>query len=204
MIYFFIAFEFAVAVLGLALAWLFGVPLLDRLGWEAHSLTVGVAATVPLLAALAVGLRWPTASLRHLYARLDAEVLPMLAPASWLQLAVLAAAAGVGEELLFRGFLQQAFADRFGVAAGLIIASLLFGLAHPMSKTYILLAGAIGAWLGVLFVETDGLLAPIVTHALYDFVALVWLLGRHRTRCVIESDDANGEPHGDENQELDR
>jgi hypothetical protein len=174
---------------------MFDAPMLDRLGWDARSFALGVAATVPLLAALGIGLRWPPAPLRYLYQRLDEEVLPMLAPASWPQLAVLAVVAGVGEELLFRGFLQQAFADRFGIPSGLVIASLLFGLAHPMSKTYVLLAALIGAWLGVLFVETDGLLAPIVTHALYDFVALAWLLRRHR--ALAAADDQAGDNQRD-------
>lgn len=197
MIYIIIALEIAAALLGLALAWLFGVPVLDQFGWDARSLGIGVAATVPLLAALVIGLRWPPAPLRRLYEQLGEEVLPMLAPASWPQLALLAVAAGVGEELLFRGFLQQAFADRFGMTAGLIIASVLFGLAHPMSKTYVLLAALMGAWFGVLFVETDGLLAPIVTHALYDFVALVWLIRRHRARAT--ADDGGPESRGPEN-----
>jgi membrane protease YdiL (CAAX protease family) len=192
MIYFLIAFELTAAVVGLALAWLFGVPVLERLDWDTRSFAVGVAATVPLLIALAIGLRWLPAPLRHLYHRLDEEVLPMLAPASWPQLILMAVAAGVGEEILFRGFLQQAFADRFGIPAGVIIASVLFGLAHPMSKTYILLAGVMGAWFGVLFVETDGLLAPIVTHALYDFIALVWLLRRYRLRIETIGDDEAG------------
>ncbi|MEZ6070595.1 MAG: CPBP family intramembrane glutamic endopeptidase [Pirellulales bacterium] len=176
----FIVIELAAALLGLALAWLFGVPLLERIEWDARSLGIGVVATLPLLVALAVGLRWPPRPLRNLFDRLETEVLPLFAHASWTQLIVLSLAAGFGEEILFRGFLQQAFSDRFGTTVGLVTASLLFGLAHPMSKTYVLLAAAIGAWLGVLYVQTAGLAAPITTHALYDFVALVWLVRRHK------------------------
>jgi membrane protease YdiL (CAAX protease family) len=36
----------------------------------------------------------------------------------------------VGEELLFRGFIQQAFARRFNRAIGVIVSSLLFGLIY--------------------------------------------------------------------------
>jgi membrane protease YdiL (CAAX protease family) len=36
-----------------------------------------------------------------------------------------------------------------------------------------------GLYLGTLFVITGNLFAPIVAHAAYDFVALVWLARRH-------------------------
>jgi membrane protease YdiL (CAAX protease family) len=55
----------------------------------------------------------------------------------------------------------------------------LFGLAHPMSTTYVVLATVVGVYLGGLLLVTDNLLAPIVAHAAYDFVALVYLV-RHR------------------------
>jgi membrane protease YdiL (CAAX protease family) len=38
-----------------------------------------------------------------------------------------------------------------------------------------------GVYLGTLFLVQGNLLAPIVTHALYDFVALVWVAHRYRS-----------------------
>jgi membrane protease YdiL (CAAX protease family) len=56
------------------------------------------------------------------------------------------------------------------------LASALFGLAHRMTWSYALSAGAIGAWLGLLFLLTGDLVAPAAAHAFYDFVALVYYL----------------------------
>jgi hypothetical protein len=52
------------------------------------------------------------------------------------------------------------------------IAALLFGVAHWLTMSYAVFATLIGVYLGILFLFTENLLAPIVTHALYDVVAL--------------------------------
>ena len=83
---------------------------------------------------------------------------------------LLAGAAGVGEEALFRGVLQPALGPY-----GLWISSLLFGVLHALTYTYFLLAALLGLYLGWLFERTDNLLVPVIVHALYDAVAL-WLL----------------------------
>ena len=43
------------------------------------------------------------------------------------------------------------------------------------SWTLAVWALAAGAGLAALAIATDGLLAPIVAHAVYDFVALIWV-----------------------------
>ena len=101
------------------------------------------------------------------------------------QLGVISFLAGLGEEMLFRGLLQDGLAhwlgNSFGLgeAAGLWLAvglaSTLFGLLHWISPFYALVAGLIGAYLGWWRVQSGNLLGPIVAHALYDFVALVYL-----------------------------
>jgi membrane protease YdiL (CAAX protease family) len=50
---------------------------------------------------------------------------------------------------------------------------------HLVTKTYAVIATLIGAYLGVLWLATENLLAPITTHAVYDFVALVYFLRAH-------------------------
>ena len=59
----------------------------------------------------------------------------------------------------------------------MIVLSLLFGLAHALTRTYAVLATLVGFYLGFLFWLTGNLLAPILAHAVYDFVALVYLVG---------------------------
>ena len=56
---------------------------------------------------------------------------------------------------------------------GLAVASLLFGLLHPITPTYVAIAALLGAYLGAVWLATGNLLTVIVAHALYDFVALV-------------------------------
>ena len=63
------------------------------------------------------------------------------------------------------------------IAVGLL-ASAVFGLFHLVTPTYALLATIVGVYLGVCFAVTDNLLTVIVAHALYDFVALVYLTRR--------------------------
>jgi len=57
----------------------------------------------------------------------------------------------------------------------LAISSLLFGLCHWISTAYVVMATAMGLLLGGLFLATGNLAAPMVAHALYDFLALLYL-----------------------------
>jgi membrane protease YdiL (CAAX protease family) len=57
----------------------------------------------------------------------------------------------------------------------LLATSLLFGLVHFASRSYAVMASIMGLYLGILFQLTGNLLAPVVAHATYDFVALLWV-----------------------------
>jgi hypothetical protein len=72
--------------------------------------------------------------------------------------------------------------DQLGVLLGLVVASLAFGAAHLISLTYAILAAFVGAYLGLLWIWTGNLLTPMVTHAAYGFVALVYILRGYRSR----------------------
>ena len=87
-----------------------------------------------------------------------------------LDLAAIAVAAGVGEELLFRGTLQPAW--------GLVASSLVFTVVHfwvPIGGTaravYVTTVLAVSLLLGLLFLRA-GLTAAIVAHATTD----LWVL----------------------------
>jgi membrane protease YdiL (CAAX protease family) len=56
--------------------------------------------------------------------------------------------------------------------AALLITNFIFGLLHARTALYAVIAGLVGVYLGVVYVVTDNLLAPIITHTLYDAVAL--------------------------------
>ncbi|MCA1686202.1 MAG: CPBP family intramembrane metalloprotease [Planctomycetia bacterium] len=105
---------------------------------------------------------------------------PALAGCGWPDLALIAVAAGVGEEMLFRGVIQGALARPLGPIAAVAAAGAVFGLFHPVSTAYVVVAGLLGAYLGLVWLATGNLLAAMVAHAVYDFVALLALLHDHR------------------------
>lgn len=75
--------------------------------------------------------------------------------------------AGVSEELLFRGLLQPLL--------GIGPASVLFGIMHFITPGYVLLAGAMGFYLGFLFEWTGNIVVPVMVHGLYNVFAFSML-----------------------------
>ncbi len=165
-----LAGEGTLALLALAWAWTRGLAL----GWgdAGHGVTVGLGTAAGLAVAnyalLRLGPdRWPVSSVRRVYRTL---LRPLFARVDLPTILGVSIAAGVGEELFFRGAVQGEF--------GLIVASAAFGAAHVGSVRYAgfgLWAGLIGALLGWLAEATGGLLAPIVAHAVYDALALAYV-----------------------------
>ena len=93
------------------------------------------------------------------------------------QLSVIAILAGIGEELFFRGLIQLGLSAGLGVNVWLaiLIASLIFGLAHAATLTYFLLAFVISIYFGFLFDYTGNLFVPIAIHALYDLFVFLYI-----------------------------
>ena len=170
--------EAAIVVVALAAGAIVGTPALATMRVDVPAALAGVAATVPLLALFLVFLRWPLGPLRRMREILDEHVVPLFRGASLLDLLAIACLAGLGEEMLFRGVIQAAVGSAAGPRIGLVVASAAFGLAHLVTPTYAVVAALVGAWLGWVWLETGSLLAPVVAHALYDFVALVVLVRR--------------------------
>lgn len=82
----------------------------------------------------------------------------------------IAVLSGIGEEILFRGWLQTQF--------GIVVASVLFGLIHIWGKEgigYGLYAIGMGFVLGYLFQYTGSLWAPTLAHAINNFLGLLAL-----------------------------
>jgi len=168
------------ALLAVGLGRLVGISPLATLQPSWRSLLWGVLATLPLLLALSWVLRSPSGPLRRLVDFVVAELGPVLARRSILELAFIAALAGLGEELLFRGLIQSGLARLLPVPLALLSSSILFGLAHFATSTYAVVAGLMGLYLGGLFLLEGSLLAPMVAHAFYDFVALLLVVQRYR------------------------
>jgi len=163
--------------------WLAGIDLLADVHINFEGLAWGVAATVPLFAVFLLAMQLPWKPLRRVRQLLVELLGPSLAVCKWYDLVLLAALAGVCEELLFRGFLQtwliRVTADVPGLSdgwiAGVALTSILFGLAHWVTPTYGLTVMVMGVFLGLLphCTHSPNLLIPIVTHTLYDYLAFL-------------------------------
>jgi membrane protease YdiL (CAAX protease family) len=177
--------EAVLAPLALVLGWAVGQPPLADFAWDEDAALLGIAAALPMLAFFALAIRWPVGPLKPIKAFFDRELAPLLEGCDWPDLALISIAAGVGEEMLFRGVIQGALARSLGRALGISIAATLFGLLHPVSATYVMVACLLGAYLGLVWMLSGNLLTVIVAHALYDFIALVVML-RERAEGVEE------------------
>ena len=86
----------------------------------------------------------------------------------------LGAAAGVGEEMLFRGVLQAELSSRLGDPIALALSSIIFGALHAVTPLYAALASLASVFFGYLYIQSHNLAVPIICHALYDVGALLW------------------------------
>ena len=188
--------EGGLALVALVVAWLFRVPLRDMfpaVGAPLVSAIVrGLLATLPMLVIfwLLVNPNWPM--MRQLREQVQWLIDEMFPSRSIAQFAMVAILAGVGEELLFRGALQSILGNWTTPIIGLVITSLLFGLAHALSKLYFLFAVVVGAFLGWMTLKYNDLVAPMVAHGVYDFLALVYL-SRQKALPADESQPVNDE-----------
>lgn len=168
--------EGGLGLLAAGLIWLAGIE--PKVELDAHATVLGIAACVPMLGVFFVLIRWPVGPLRSLQAFTDEVVRPLFRSCTPADLAWISLLAGVGEELLFRGFVQPFLAQYLETWLALSLAAVLFGLLHPISWIYVIFAALFGVYLGGLLLVTDNLLVPIVCHGLYDFTALWWLVRR--------------------------
>jgi membrane protease YdiL (CAAX protease family) len=170
-----IALELSLAGVACLLGWLFKVSLLEHFRWSVIDALLGAVASIPLLVAFLILLWWPVGPLARIQRFLEEVIRPILGNSTLLELAAISLAAGIGEELLFRGVLQELLCRWLNPWLGIALASLVFGLCHPISAVYVLITGLFGIYLGVCWVLSDNLLVVIVTHGAYDFFALVYL-----------------------------
>jgi len=99
-----------------------------------------------------------------------------------MQLLSISVIAGISEEAFFRGAIQGSLSDHVNVILAVGLAAVVFGIGHLLTWTYAIIAAFIGAYLGLLWIWTGNLLTPVITHALYDFMALVYFLRVCRSR----------------------
>jgi len=150
-----------------------GLGLLAALQWSLGALAVGSgcglarATSIPLVTAPWANRMLVLRGLRRAWDWLESGLGQSLGVP---EVVVLALCSAVSEEIFFRGVLQR--------EVGIIAASAIFGLLHPLGFAYVVWAAGVGAGLGVLFVATGSLLAPAAAHGVYNLLALVYLRRR--------------------------
>jgi membrane protease YdiL (CAAX protease family) len=111
------------------------------------------------------------ATQRSVLALLGGKFKPVL---GLLVATALGIAAGVGEEMLFRGVVQYELGTRFGDVLAVGLASIVFGALHAVTPLYAILASLASVYFGWLYLESGNLAVPIAAHAIYDIGALLY------------------------------
>lgn len=94
----------------------------------------------------------------------------------WMWMLVNLAVISLTEECIFRGLLQTVLVQRLGAVAGIVLASLLFGLVHlPFSGKFAVIAGIAGLGYGLSLHFSSRMLVPVLLHAAVNSVHLILL-----------------------------
>jgi membrane protease YdiL (CAAX protease family) len=189
-------------LVGLAMAiswWVEDVIFPFPLEADGSALLAVVLGTLPLAAFGLIALEGRTARLpafRGIYERLRETLGPAVVGMSNGWIALLSLSAGIGEEALFRGVLQDLWG--FGTTC------LIFAVLHALTPTYFFLAFGISIYLGWIYRTTENLLVPIAIHAIYDAFALALLRRRFRAdgvAALLEPPETTDDDRGGENAE---
>ena len=173
-----IAYEWVLAALAVWGLWMRKIPLRQILGeWKpggrAWLLDIGMAMafwSVSLVVLGLIGEMLVKVSGSHIDPQKIGDVTQKLAPVTgWemLLFLVLSISAGICEELVFRGYLQQQFA-RMGraIPVGVTLSAVVFGGAHGYEGIAgVLLIAVYGAMFGVLALRRRGLRTGMIAHA---------------------------------------
>lgn len=96
-----------------------------------------------------------------------------------------------GEELVFRGIVLEWVASVGGVPAGILIASLLFGLAHLIRDQRLAVFGLWATWEGFLlsmvYLLSGSLWVAIIVHGLHDALGFALFAYQRRTGWMLSS-----------------
>ncbi|WP_459556282.1 CPBP family intramembrane glutamic endopeptidase [Lacunimicrobium album] len=187
--------EFALILITFAVGYAFSVDVRRWLIPQVSNAIFGVIATIPLYALFLIlwyrSPRWMLDEREFLIETLGRQLSEIGVFGCFL----LATMAGIGEEYFFRGALQTLFSWPMGLWGGILIANIIFALMHYVSFSYAAFAFAAGLYFSLLDQSglidpalsgtgepTRNLLAPIISHGLYDFLAFVHVSAAWKAR----------------------
>lgn len=175
-------FEASLVLVAVFLGWIAGIDPFENLYFSETAIAYGMIGTAPLFLMFLALEQMQGESIVKIRKLLLQTLGPGLHRYHWTDLFMLAAIAGVSEELLFRGVIQPWMESSWGMMAGLIGSNMIFGLVHAVTPLYAVLAAFVGIYLG-LSLDYGGernLLTPVIIHGLYDFLAFVTLMRVYR------------------------
>ncbi len=166
-------------LIGTVLIFITAIPYHLGLDNLAGSLTWGILLAIVTFAIVILLTRLPfSTSLREICKKL----VPIFDGLPLWKVFTLSLAAGTGEELLFRGFLQQWLAGFMSMEIAILLAALVFGLLHFASLSYFTLTFALGTLFGITYVFSNSLLMIMIWHAVYDMLVM-WVFS-HRPELL--------------------
>jgi membrane protease YdiL (CAAX protease family) len=183
------SFEAALILVAVVLGRIANIDPFAYLHFSESAIFYGVVGTMPLFLMFLTLEQMQTESTIKIKKVLFETLGPALYRYHWTDLLILAAIAGLSEELLFRGVIQPWIESSWGMAAGLIAGNIIFGLAHAVTPLYAVLAALVGIYLS-LSMDYGGdrnLLLPIVIHSFYDFLAFIALMRAYRASRLADS-----------------
>jgi len=90
---------------------------------------------------------------------------------TWPMIVVISVLAGVGEEMLFRGLLQNALIYVTNSFWGILFSAIIFGVLHYLNHMYAFIASIMGGVIAYIYFVTQDLVLVMTLHAVYDFFA---------------------------------
>ena len=184
-------FEASLVLVAVFLGWVAGIDPFENVYFSETAIAYGVIGTAPLFLMFLALEKMQGESVVNIRKLLLNTLGPGLHRYHWTDLLILAAIAGVSEELLFRGVIQPWIEGMWGITAGLAVSNIVFGLVHAVTPLYALLAALVGLYLG-LSLDYGGernLLVPIIIHGFYDFLAFVALMRVYRASLSEPAQD---------------
>lgn len=168
--------EGGIALVAVFLAYVLDFDIRQHFTWSWADFGWGCVAAVPPLLAVWMMNLFPIGPLRRVREITDQVLRPLLRPCRWPDFVIMSALAGFCEELLFRGWLQPYLDLYLPSWATILVVGAVFGLMHPITVAYVVIAFGISIYLSWLLVWSDNLLVPMVTHGVYDLIALIAMM----------------------------
>jgi membrane protease YdiL (CAAX protease family) len=185
--------ELALFPAGLGLGILFSFDILRETNWaDIAALRDGVLYTFPFAAIFFSLDILPIQAVRELKRFTEIAVKRIFGKRNALETLLFCAAAGLGEEALFRGAVQGLMDQYFGVIPlSIIVSAVAFGAAHSANAAYFILSAMAGAFFASQYeLAHHNLAGPSITHCLYDWVTIMSIkyFSRHVDDSAAHSD----------------